>query len=82
MTGPRGSMVWAAAALRHLGMPRQEIRAVLGAEDPETIHRYLELHRERLDELIAERRRTLDALERSLTEAVLERHEHTISRSA
>lgn len=82
-TGLCGSMVWTAAKLRHLGMPGHEIRAILGADDPATVHRLLELHEERLEELLAEQRRTLAALERSLTEAIRQRHErHAISRSA
>ena len=58
----------AAATLRRNRMPRAEIRAVLGAEDPEMVRRYLELHRERLEEHLAGRRRELDALACSLTE--------------
>lgn len=82
-TGPCGSMLWVAVTLRHLKMPREEIRAVLGADDPATIRRYIELHEERLEERLTEQRRTLDALERSLTEAILERGERdAIARSA
>lgn len=54
-------------------MPSEEIRAVLSAEDPEIVRRYLELHRERLEEQADEQRRTLDSLERSLTEAIRRR---------
>ena len=45
----------AAGTLRRNRMPRAEIRAVLGAEDPEIVRRYLELHRERLEEQLAAR---------------------------
>jgi hypothetical protein len=48
-------------------MPPEEIRAVLAAEDPVIVRRHLELHRERLEEGLAEERRTLSALERLLT---------------
>jgi hypothetical protein len=54
-------------------MPPEEIRAVLSADDPEIVRRFLELHRERLEEEVAEQRRTLAWLERSLTEEILER---------
>lgn len=58
----------AAGRLRRNRMPRAEIRAVLDADDPEVVRRYLELHRERLEEQLAARRRELDALACSLTE--------------
>jgi hypothetical protein len=54
-------------------MPSKEIRAILAAEDPELVHRYMELHRERLEEQLDEQLRTLDRLEPRLTEMVLER---------
>jgi DNA-binding transcriptional MerR regulator len=59
-----------AGILRRNRMPRAEIRAVLGAEDPEIVRRYLELHRERLEEQLAAHRRELDALACSLMERV------------
>ena len=55
-----------AKTLRRQGMPIEEIRVVLTADDPVVVHRYLELHRERLDERFAEQRRNLASLERSL----------------
>jgi len=58
----------AAGTLRRNRMPRAEIRAVLGADDPEMVRRYLELHRERLEEQLAAHRRELDTLACSLTE--------------
>jgi hypothetical protein len=57
----------AAGTLRRNRMPRGEIRAVLGAQDPEIVRRYLELHRERLEEQLTAHRRELDALVGSLT---------------
>jgi DNA-binding transcriptional MerR regulator len=59
--------------LRLHGMPSKEIRAILAAQDPELVHRYMELHRERLEEQLDEQLRTLDRLEPRLTEMVLER---------
>jgi hypothetical protein len=58
----------AARALRREGMPEHEIRAVLGSRDPRSIHRFLELHAERLEERLAARRAALGRLERLLTE--------------
>jgi hypothetical protein len=49
-------------------MPPAEIRAVIYATDAETVHRYLELHRERLEERLAEQCRVLNDVERSLAE--------------
>jgi hypothetical protein len=58
----------AARILRAQAMPAAEICAVVGAADPETVHRYLELHRERLEEGLAEQCRVLIEVERSLAE--------------
>ncbi|HKZ75685.1 MAG TPA: hypothetical protein VJ259_03380 [Actinomycetota bacterium] len=63
-------MTWAAITLRHHDMPSEEIRAILEAEDPEIVRRYLELHGERLEEKVAEQRRTLAFLERFLADAI------------
>ena len=60
-----------ARILQSQEMPAEEIRAVLDAEDAQTVHRYLELHRERLEERLAEQRRLVIDLERSLTERVI-----------
>lgn len=68
MRGPNSK---AARALLRQDMPLGEVRAVLEAADPAVVHRYLELHRERLEEQIAERRRVLDAVERMLTESLV-----------
>jgi hypothetical protein len=54
--------------LRRQGMPPEEIRAVLAAGDPTTVRRYLELHRERMEERLAEERRILASLEGTLAE--------------
>ena len=58
----------AAGTLRRAEMPRVEIRAVLAADDPEIVRRYLELHRERLEERMAAHERELEVLACSLTE--------------
>jgi DNA-binding transcriptional MerR regulator len=65
-----GRTAWATRALRRHGMPSEEIRAVVAADDPEIVRRYLELHRERLDERVEEQRRTLAVLERVLTDSI------------
>ncbi len=44
-------------------MPEDEIRWVLTADDPAVVHMILELHRERLEEELAERRKALAELE-------------------
>jgi len=63
-------VVWAAEALRAQRMPADEIAAVLEADDLREIRRRLELHGERLRELLAEQLRTLSRVERLLTEAL------------
>jgi len=49
-------------------MPSEEIAALVQAHDPELVRRYLELHRERSEERLADQR-TLDLLERLLIAA-------------
>jgi hypothetical protein len=44
-------------------MPVTEIRAIITTSDPELIGRYLELHRERLEERLAQQRDDLAALD-------------------
>jgi DNA-binding transcriptional MerR regulator len=62
--GPEASwrLALATPVLRDQGMPPEEIDAILGADDPEVIRRYLELHRERLEERLADQRRTISRL--------------------
>jgi hypothetical protein len=48
------------------GMPRQEIRAVLAANDPLLVRRLLELHRERLGEWLEEQQGLVASIERAL----------------
>jgi len=63
-------VAWAARALRRQEMPSEEISAILGAGDPDLVHRYMELHRERLEERLADQLRTLVSLERLLAQTV------------
>jgi DNA-binding transcriptional MerR regulator len=53
----------AARTLRELGMPRDEIETILETHDDRLVHRYLELHRERLEEWLAEQREVLARIE-------------------
>ena len=55
-----------AEVLRRCQMPEDEIRWVLTADDPAVVHMVLELHRERLEEELAERRKALGELEAHL----------------
>ena len=48
-------------------MPPEEIDAILAADDPEVIRRYLDLHRERLEERLADQRRTVGHLLQVIT---------------
>jgi hypothetical protein len=66
------TVVWAAEALRAQRMPADEIGSVLETDDVREIRRRLELHGERLRELLAEQLRTLSRVERLLTEALAE----------
>jgi DNA-binding transcriptional MerR regulator len=52
--------------LREQGMPAAELQSVLRSDDPVIVRRYLELHRERLEERLAEQVRTLERLEQQL----------------
>jgi DNA-binding transcriptional MerR regulator len=58
--------------LHELDMPPEDIRALLAAGDPMVVHRYIELHGERLEERLADRLQTLVRLERTLNDAILE----------
>jgi hypothetical protein len=64
----------AASAIRVLidqGMPWTEIGSILGSDGPELVRRTLELHRERLDERLAEQRAELDRIEPLFLEALV-----------
>ena len=66
--------VEAAEVLRRCQMPEDEIRWVLTAEDPAVVHMILELHRERLEEQLAERGKALGELEAWLGERRIQQH--------
>ena len=68
-------VAWATRTLRELAMPRAEIRAVLAAGDPGIVRRHIELHREWLEERLAEQRRTLARVERLLAREIATRNE-------
>ena len=63
-------LLWAAHELQRLGMPPTEIHTVLVTDDPEIIRRHMELHRERLQERIADEVATVGRIEASLSEAI------------
>jgi hypothetical protein len=66
---PSGPVAYAISALEGQAMPSEEIAAMVRAHDPELVRRYFELHRERLEERLADQQRTIDLLERLLIEA-------------
>jgi hypothetical protein len=63
-----GVVAWAIRALVDQGMPWSEIGSILGSDDAELVRRYLELHRERLEERLAEQCAALDSIEPLLLE--------------
>ena len=71
----------AEATLFEQGMPADEIRAVLGADDALIVRRYLELHRERLIERLVEERLAVDQVERLLMDPVAQ-HQPRARRAA
>jgi hypothetical protein len=73
------SIAWAAGALLDYDMPADEIGAVIAADGPEVVHRYLELHRERLEERLEEQRRGLASVERFLAAAIERRRRASVS---
>jgi len=58
-----GSIAWAIQTLSAQAMPSEEIAAILSSDDPVVVRRYLELHRERLEEGLADQRYRLALLE-------------------
>jgi hypothetical protein len=57
----------AAETLLRCRMPEVEIAWVVAARDPATVHMIVELHRERLEEELEERRRLLGVVEAQLS---------------
>lgn len=70
---------FATRTLREQGMPLDEVKAALAVEEPQVLRRYMELHRERLDERLAAERRALAGVERLLAMAILQRTDHAAS---
>ena len=77
----RDAIARAARTLRRHQMPPEEISAVLDSDDPELVRRYMELHREWLEERLADELRTLTGLERFLVQAIDSRGEGPDRRS-
>lgn len=65
------AIAWAGRALGRYELPPEEISAVLETDNPELVRRYMELHRERLEERLLDRLRALADLERFLIQAIL-----------
>ena len=57
--------------LHELDMPPEEIQALVAAGDPVVVHRYIELHAERLAERLADQLQALVGVERTLTNTTL-----------
>jgi hypothetical protein len=60
-----------------LGMPSHEIAAVAAADQPILVHRYLELHGERLTERLAAQLQILARIDQILHRALLDRSRQT-----
>jgi DNA-binding transcriptional MerR regulator len=71
-----------ASRLQQQEMPLKEVVAVLDATDFDVVHRYMELHVERLEERLAEQRRTLAVIENLLLELMKSRIEHVAKATA
>ena len=65
-----------AVRLQEQGMPLKDVVAVLEARDPNVVHRYIELHAERLQERLAEQREALALIESLLVELMKGRIGH------
>ena len=64
---PTAERTWAAMVLLEQEMSPSELRAILTTHDPKLVRRFIELHRERLEEGLLTQRRCLAAVERILT---------------
>jgi hypothetical protein len=62
-------------------MPALERHAVFGTDDPRTIRRYLDLHRERLEERLMRQHAVLECIEVLLTETIRTRSPETATGS-
>ena len=65
-TATSAPITWAERVLECQEMPSEEISSILATEHIEVVRRYLELHRERLQERLADRFRELDTVEAQL----------------
>jgi hypothetical protein len=65
-TATSAPITWAERVLGCQEMPSEEIGSILATDDVEVVRRYLELHRERLQERLADRFRELDTVEAQL----------------
>jgi hypothetical protein len=72
---------WAAHVLQEQGMPAAERHAVIDSDEPRTIQRYLDLHRERLEEWLMDQRAVLECIEVLLTETIRTRSPQTATTS-
>jgi hypothetical protein len=73
----RDALTSVVGTLLDLGMPSQEIAAVVAADQPILVHRYLELHGERLTERLAGQLQILARLDQTLHRALLDRSRQT-----
>ena len=65
-TATNAPITWAERVLGCQEMPSEEIGSILATDDVEIVRRYLELHRERLQERLADLFRELDRVEAQL----------------
>jgi hypothetical protein len=65
-TATNAPISWAERVLECQEMPSEEISSILASDDVEVVRRYLELHRERLQERLVDRFRDLDTVEAQL----------------
>ena len=75
----RDSLTSVVETLLDLGMPSHEIAAVVAADQPMLIHRYFELHGERLTERLADQLQILARTEQTLHRALLDRSRRTVT---
>ncbi len=71
----REAFASALRTLRRQQMPLEQISAVIDADDPELVRRHMALHREWLEERLADELRTLAGVERFLVRALMSRRE-------
>lgn len=69
----RDALTSVVRTLFDMGMPSHEIGAVVGADQPMLVHRYLGLHGERLAERLADQLQILARIEQTLNRAMLDR---------